>query len=80
MQVNPDDLEIIGSPDEEIETNLGRVARVVFGSLVKLHGSDGHDDMEKMLLRKAEVYADRQSSKGVLIYLQRTRFCFVRIL
>lgn len=47
MQVNPDDLEIIGSLDEEIEASLGGVARVVFGSLVKLHGPDGHGDMER---------------------------------
>ena len=58
-QISPDDLEIIGSLDEETEASLGRVARVVFGSVVKLHGSDGHDDMEKVLLRKAEVYTDR---------------------
>ena len=59
VQVNPDDLEIIGSLDEETEASQGRVARVVFGSVVKPHASDGHDDMEKVLLRKAEVYTDR---------------------
>ncbi len=58
-QINLDDLEIIGSLDEETEASQGRVARVVFGSVVKLHGSNGHDDMEKVLLRKAEVYTDR---------------------
>ena len=58
-RINPDDLEIIGSLDEGTEASLGRVARVVFGSVVKLHGSDGHGDMEKVLLRKAEVYTDR---------------------
>jgi len=59
VQINPDDLEIIGSLDEETEASQGCVARVVFGSVVKLHGSDGHNDMEKERLRKAEVYTDR---------------------
>jgi hypothetical protein len=54
-QINPDDLEVIGSLDEGTEANPGCVSRVVFGSVVKLHRSDGHDDMEKVLLRKAEV-------------------------
>src|SRR2546423_3904849 len=57
-QINPDDLEIIGSLDEKTKAGQGRVDRVVFGSVMKLHGSDGRDDVEKVLLRKAEVYTD----------------------
>jgi len=58
-QINLDDLDIIGSLDEETEASLGCVARVVFGSFVKLQRSDGHDDLEKVLLHKAEVYTDK---------------------
>jgi hypothetical protein len=57
-QINHDDLEIIGSLNEKTEVGQGRVGRVVFGSVMKLRESDGHDNMEKVLLRKAEVYTD----------------------
>ena len=58
-RIDDDDLEIIGSLDEETETSRGQVTRVVFGSVVKVLRSDANDEEERLLLRKAEVCTNK---------------------